>query len=170
MTKMPIVDDNDQIIDYKDRSELDYDKDIYRSTALWVYDSNDRVLLAQRKFTKERQPGKWGPSVAGTVEGEETYDDNAVKEAQEEIGLEGVALEKLRKVRKVRTDDEVRQFTQWYAVKVDEPVSYFIPQHDEVETIEWIARSELVADFAQNPDKYISSMQVCIDILDEVGK
>ncbi len=33
-------------------------------------------MLAQRKFTKNHNPGTWGPAVTGTVAESETYDSN----------------------------------------------------------------------------------------------
>ena len=49
-----------------------------------------RVLIVERQtaFDKKYDPGKWGPSAAGTVEEGETYQSNIIKELQEEIGLE----------------------------------------------------------------------------------
>lgn len=161
---MPIVDDNDNIIGSKDRAELDYSKDIYRSTALWVYNSRDEVLIAQRKFTKARQPGKWGPSAAGTVENNESYDENAHKEAEEELGIKDVVLEPLKKL---RTDDEVHQFTQWYAVEIDQADSYFVPQPDEVEKVSWVGINDLIQDYKNQPSKYVSSMNICLEVLQD---
>ncbi len=162
---IPIVNDIDEIINFKDRNELDYDNDIYRSTAIWVYNSDNEVLIAQRKLTKTRQPGKWGPSAAGTVEENETYDSNAIKELEEEIGVANVTL---RSLDKIRTDDSVHQFTQWYVVKVDQPENFFNPQLEEVEKVLWVSRDELIADYNNNPEKYVNSMHVCIDMLNRV--
>jgi len=88
-----VVDENDQLIGYKERSKIDFKKDIYRIGALWLTDGTGQILIAQRKLTKDKDPGKWGPAAAGTVEKSETYESNAYKEAQEEIGLVGVKFE-----------------------------------------------------------------------------
>ena len=61
-----IVDKEDNIIGYKDRYKLD-PSDIYRVSALWLTNSKEDILLAQRSFDKKHYPGKWGPAVAGTV-------------------------------------------------------------------------------------------------------
>ena len=36
---IPIVDDQDKLIAYKDRKAVDYTKDIFQSSALWVVNS-----------------------------------------------------------------------------------------------------------------------------------
>lgn len=78
--KIPVVNEQDEIIDYKDRSVLD-PRDLCHVTGLWVTDSDGNILLAQRSFKKKHDPGIWGPAVSGTVEEGETYESNIIKEA-----------------------------------------------------------------------------------------
>src|SRR3989338_4963070 len=87
--KIPIVDENDEIIEYKDEKDRK-PEDICRVAGLWVTAPNGDILLAQRAFVKKRSPGVWGPAVAGTVEEGETYEQNIIKEAEEEIGLKNL--------------------------------------------------------------------------------
>ena len=83
---IPIVNEQDEIIEYKDIRNRN-PKEICRVSAIWLVDSDGNILLAQRAFSKKVDPGKWGPSVAGTVEKGETYEENIIKESKEEIGL-----------------------------------------------------------------------------------
>ncbi len=154
---IPIVDDQDKLIAYKDRKAVDYTKDIFQSSALWVVNSNGDILLAQRKLTKSKDPGKWGPAVAGTVEKGEDYETNIYKEAEEEIGLTGYKFEKLAK-EKLSAPYPYPQFVQWFQVTVDKPIDYFTAQLEEVEKIEWVGRNWLMKDVQENPEKYITSM------------
>lgn len=162
MVKIYIVDESDNFIGYKERGDIDYEKDIYRSSALWVVNSKGEVLLAQRKLDRVKDPGKWGPAAAGTVEEGETYDSNIYKEAEEEIGLTGYQFEKLKKIRLYAPR---HQFMQWYKVVVDEPVDYFTPQPEEVEKVEWISYDNLAREVKENPDKYVASMDKALEFL-----
>jgi len=92
--KIIIVDENDNPIGLKERGTLDYDKDIYRVSALWITNSKGQILIARRALTKKQNPGKWGPGVAGTIDEGETYDSNIIKEAKEELGLQNIKPEK----------------------------------------------------------------------------
>lgn len=74
--KIQIVDDQDQFIGLKERNEVDYKSDIYRVSALWLTNSKGQTLLAKRAAVKDKDPGKWGPAVAGTIDEGETYDEN----------------------------------------------------------------------------------------------
>ncbi|MFA6422790.1 MAG: NUDIX domain-containing protein, partial [Candidatus Buchananbacteria bacterium] len=86
MAKIIIVNENDEAIGHKERNELDF-SDIYRVSGLWITNLKGEILLAQRAFTKNHDPGKWGPAAAGTVEEGEDYETNILKEAEEELGL-----------------------------------------------------------------------------------
>ncbi len=107
--RIVIVNDQDEVIAHKERGTLTKD-DIYRVSALWVKNSRGDILLAQRKFTKSHDPGKWGPAVAGTVGEGETYKQNIIKEAEEEIGLRAI---KPIPGPKVRMAGEYNYFDQW---------------------------------------------------------
>jgi len=88
------VDENDNPIGSKHWRIMQYDN-IYRVSALWLTDRTiGEILLAQRKWTKKNDPGKWGAVVYGTIEVGETYDSNIIKEIEEEIGLTGLKLQK----------------------------------------------------------------------------
>src|SRR3989344_4999835 len=87
-----IVNDNDEVIGSKNREKIDPQKDIYRVSALWLTNSMGEILLAQRHRNKPKDPGKWGPAVAGTVQKGESYYDNIVKETKEELGLADISF------------------------------------------------------------------------------
>lgn len=159
--KIQIVDEKDQLIGHKYRNEIDYNKDIYRSTALWLENSQGEFLIAQRKLTKDKDPGKWGPAVAGTVDEGETYESNIYKEAEEEIGLTGVDFQPKTKLRE---NIPRKQFIQVYFTKFDKDLSNFKIQKEEVEQIAWIPKNELIADIKGNPKKYVPAMQMLINI------
>ena len=153
--KIQIVNENDEVIGAKERSELDYLVDIYRFSALWITNSKGQSLIAQRALTKDKDPGKWGPAVAGTIEEGETYDQNIYKEAMEEIGLEGVTFTKSIKV---YSSTPRRAFAQWYITQIDRDLSTLTRQKEEVEALAWIDTEQLKRELVDMPDKYIPSM------------
>jgi len=149
-----VVDESDQIIGLKPRNKIDFKKDIYRISALWLTNSKGEVLMAQRLLSKDNDPGKWGPAAAGTLEEDETYESNIYKEAEEEIGLKGVKFDTGPKVR-----FHVREsFCQWFFGKCDWPEEDFVPQPSEVERVSWVPLEQLETDVNTNPDKYVPSM------------
>ena len=160
MPRIPIVNENDEIISYKERDAVALEE-VYRVSGLWITDSQGRILLAQRAFSKIKDPGKWGSAAAGTVEENETYDSNIRKEAQEELGLKDLDLVKAGKLRE---HTKYNYFSQWYLAVVDKPLEDFFIQKEEVERIRWFDPAELKKDLTENPDNYLKCISQCLDM------
>lgn len=153
-TKIVIVNEKDEIIGHKDRNSLKQN-DIYRVSALWITNSKDEYLLSRRAYTKSHHPGKWGPAVAGTVDEGETYLDNIIKEAEEELGLSGIDF---KEGPKTRTTGEYNHFTQWYISEIDKEISDFQIKKDEVAEIKWFSKEELLEGLKTKRDDFIPSL------------
>lgn len=152
--RIPIVNEQDEIICYKDRKDR-LPNELTRVAALWVGDEDGRVLLAQRAFTKKDSPGLWGPAVAGSVEEGETYESNILKEAQEEIGLTNFNLVLGPKVRRSGTHDYFAQvfFT---IIPKDYPL---IKQDTEVEQIKWFTKEEAFNLMSEKPEIFLKNTE-----------
>ncbi|MEI7688672.1 MAG: NUDIX domain-containing protein [Candidatus Nomurabacteria bacterium] len=147
--KIPIVNEKDEIIGYKERYTIS-DGDIIRATGLWVTDKDGNILLTQRAFTKKHYPGLWGPAVGGTVEEGETYESNIIKEAEEEIGLVGINLNFILKTRFSNS------FSQLYTVVVDHDYP-FVKQDEEVEDMKWFTKNELEKLLEEKPEIFLKN-------------
>ena len=159
---IPIVDKNDKTITYKDRLEIDYSKDIFRTASLWITNSNGDILLAQRKFDKKVDPGKWAEAVGGTVENDDSYFDTIIREAKEELGLSDIDI---RIGPKQYITTPCCYFVQSYMTCIDKPIDEFVFQQEEVEQIAWVPASQLRDELQTSPDKYIEAMPGIISIL-----
>ena len=157
--KIPIVNNNDEIINHKERTEIK-PSDIFRTASLWVENSNGEVLLAQRKLTKKIDPGKWSEAVGGTVEQDDSYIDTILREAEEEIGLFNPKLEDGPKQ---YYSGSYQAFTKWFKTIVNKDFKPKI-QENEVESTKWISKNDLLKDLQNNPDNYIESMGEVVDL------
>lgn len=155
-----IVNENDEIIGYKLRSEVNFNKDYYRIGCLWLTNSKGEILLAQRLSTKDKDPGKWGPSAAGTLEKGETYESNVYKEAEEELGLTGITF---TPITKLKFEEPRKSFLQLFGGTCDWPAEKFTPQPEEVEQVAWVSIDDLIQDVKKNPDKYVPSIKLLLD-------
>lgn len=160
---VPIVNRNDEIIGHKQRAELDYAVDIVRSASLWITNSKGDILLAQRKFDKRTDPGKWAEAVGGTVEGQDSYESTAYREAEEELGISGVTFALGPK--QFVEGPPASYFVQWYYVTLDWPIEKFAPQEEEVEQIAWWSPELLARDMSEHPEKYIDALPGMIGLL-----
>ena len=163
MVKIIIVDERDMPISLKGYEELKYE-DIYRVSALWLTDKvTGDCLITQRTWTKHNDPGKWMAAASGTIEEGESYEQNIVKEIEEEIGLTNLNLKKGPK--EFVDDGKHKFFVQWFTGNVDKNEVQIRIQAEEVETYAWVNKDMLIKDVAQNADKYVPSMQNALLIL-----
>ncbi len=139
MVKIPVVNEEDEIISTKYREELTSD-DINRDTGLFIVNERNEILLAQRASVKRIHPNLWTVAVAGTVEDGESYESNVVKEAEEEIGLSNIKPFFLYKY--LRNSGTYKRFTSAFVVNVDSNYPFRI-NHKEVSQIRWFTREEL---------------------------
>lgn len=153
--RITIVNDQDEVVGSKPYTSVEQN-DIYRATGLWVTNSAGDILLAQRSFKKKHDPGKWGPAAAGTVDEGESYEENIIKEAEEELGLTGV---RIAKGPKVRITGEHNYFAQWFTAVVDKSATDFKFQELEIEQIKWFKRDELLQEINKQPDDFLKSME-----------
>lgn len=160
--KIPVVNEKDEIIGYKDRKDRNT-QDITRVAGLWVKDKENNILLAQRALHKDHDPGLWGPAVAGTVEEGETYESNIIKEAEEEIGLVGFKPIPWKKSLKSTSH---KYFSQRFVTVVDHDYP-FVKQDDEVEALKWFSKTELLSLLKENPEIFLASFPSYVDEINE---
>lgn len=154
MSKIIIVDKQDNIVGSKERLEVTHD-DLYRVTGLWITNSDGEILLAQRAFTKSHSPGCWATAVSGTVEEGETYEENIYKEAEEELGIK---VQKFTKGPLTRSEGPWQHFTQWFFLKTDKKAEDFVIDKKEVEQVKWFKKDDLLKQIEENPEKFIRSL------------
>jgi len=156
--RIPIVNEQDEIIEYKEREDVKSPGEIIRATGLWITDKDGNILIAKRAYIKKHEPGLWGPAVSGTVEEGETYDSNVVKEAEEEVGLTGITFTKGPKLRFSNC------FGHWFSAVVDRDYN-FVKQDEEVEDIKWVSESELNKLLEESPELFIKGFKKNIETL-----
>lgn len=153
--KIIVVDQNDQPIGLKNREDLTLN-DIYRVSALWITNSKKEILLAKRHPSKKHHPNLWGPAVAGTVDEGENYEDNIIKEAEEELGLKNITL---TPGPKSKSQDQYQRFTQWYTLTIDQPAEDFVLEENEVSEVKWFSPLELKTKLKNNPEKFLPNLK-----------
>src|SRR3990167_156537 len=99
MSKTLIVNAQDEVIGAADRDNFP-ETGIQRVSGLWIENRSGEVLLSQRSYKKKFGPGRWSIAVAGTVEEDETYLSNIIKETEEEIGIK-IQAEQLTEEKKL---------------------------------------------------------------------
>ena len=86
MEIVDIIDEFDNVVGSAERYDSYRKKLRSRVSHVFVFNSDNQVLLQKRSRFKTR-PLHWHTSVNGTVQSGENYEDAAVREMEEEIGV-----------------------------------------------------------------------------------
>jgi isopentenyl-diphosphate delta-isomerase type 1 len=145
-----IVDERDEVIGRKPRSEVHARGLRHRAVHVLVFNSRGEVFLQKRSMKKDRQPGVWDSSCSGHVDSGEVYDQTAVRELREEIGLRlDAAPQKLFKIDACEETDA--EFVWVYRCESEGP---FQLHPDEIETGDWFATERVTQWMAEKPQDF----------------
>lgn len=137
---LDIVDEHDRVVGRAPRGEV-YARGLrHRCAFVLVRDAEDRVFVHRRTADKLVYPSLHDMFVGGVVGAGESYDDAALREAEEELGVTG--LPRPEHLFKFLYDDGAGH-TWWsavYQVRCDLPVR---PQAEEVAWYGFLSEGEV---------------------------
>lgn len=87
-----IVDENNQPVGTAPRRKMRAERLIHRATYILVFDSRGRLLVQKRTADKDLYPGFYDVAAGGVVLAGESYEECALREAAEELGIKNTAL------------------------------------------------------------------------------
>lgn len=120
----------------------------HRIIVVAIVNENNQILMQQRSFTKDTNPGKWDISVAGHVSAGQTPLEASVREINEEVGIsiEDKDLKYIltyKKESNVREDYKDKQIFDCYIAKVKEiNMNNIILQESEVADAKIVTKEE----------------------------
>ena len=82
-----IVDENDNVVGEATREDIHAKGLLHREVHVWLYNKNGEVFFQMRARDKDTFPGLLDASIGGHVEIGDLYEKTAIKEAEEETGL-----------------------------------------------------------------------------------
>jgi isopentenyldiphosphate isomerase len=85
--KLPIVNNEDEVIDYFEKAEAYRQNAMLRSVQIFLFNSSGRLYVQKRAAQKKRFPNTYCASTAGHVDSGETYEQAAARELEEELGI-----------------------------------------------------------------------------------
>ena len=85
--RFPVVDEEDRILGDAPRGEVHGNNLRHRAVHILIFNTLGELFLQKRSRWKDRHPQLWDSSAAGHVEAGEEYDETAVRELEEELGI-----------------------------------------------------------------------------------
>ncbi len=133
-----ILDESGKIIRQVTRKELREKALLNRVARIIVFNSEGKILAQKRSMKKDIYPGMWDIGVAGTLETGESYEETAVRELKEELGIKTNELECIFNA-KLRSGKANANY-QVYRIVFDGRIS---KQDDEIDEIKFLNENEL---------------------------
>ncbi|MEP5351964.1 MAG: 16S rRNA (adenine(1518)-N(6)/adenine(1519)-N(6))-dimethyltransferase RsmA [Luteolibacter sp.] len=123
-----VVDENDVPTGTATRREVHEKGLIHRAIHVFVFNKKGDLYLQKRSVLKDMNPGVWDSSVSGHLDAGEDYLTAAVREVEEEMGIQGKTPEDLEHVLSVKPTadsgwEHVRLFTTEYKGGISFPAS-----------------------------------------------
>ena len=157
-----VVNERDEVIGQNTRREVHARGLWHRAVHVLVFNARGEVFLQKRSMKKDRQPGVWDSSCSGHVDSGEIYDETAVRELGEELGLKITSqttatassqpLQKLFKIDACAETDA--EFVWIYRCKSEGP---FQLHPDEIETGGWFAATAVSKWIAEKPEEFATA-------------
>lgn len=134
---------------------------IHRIVRISILDEKGRMLMQKRSDQKELYPGRWDNSAAGHVDVGETYEQAALRELYEELGLQGVALQPMGDYYVDVTAGwrKMRRFTRSYKIVLKDPLPAFSLPPEEVSDVRWMKISEIKELITNHPDQVTDGIE-----------
>jgi isopentenyl-diphosphate delta-isomerase type 1 len=148
-----IVDDLDQIIGRESRSEVHRRGLKHRAVHVLLFNSRGELFLQKRSQKKDTFPGAWDSSASGHLCCGEDYDQCALRELEEEIGLKPEnAPERLFKIDACA---ETGQEHVWvYRCVSDRPLTLNL---EEIERGDWFTPAGISKWISEKPNEFASA-------------
>jgi isopentenyl-diphosphate Delta-isomerase len=146
---LEIVDFDDKVIGTATRGEIHRRGFFHRAVHIFVCNPVGRVYIQRRSDSKDRHPGKLDSSAAGHVDPGETYEQTAIRELEEELGIRAEVKEVLRVPASERTDNE--HVVLFQVMTESEPA----PNAEEIQWGEFMSRERVTQLVEETPEDFV---------------
>jgi isopentenyldiphosphate isomerase len=133
-----IVDARNDVVGAAPRWEMRAHRLIHRSTYILVFNPEGALYVQKRTMTKDVFPGYYDPATGGVVLAGESYEESAMRELEEEMGIRDVRLTRLSDF--YFADEQTQVWGGAFSCVYDGPLSL---QAEEVESVSLMTMDEI---------------------------
>lgn len=147
-----VVDEYDQVVGQRPRSEVHRLKLSHRAVHVLVFNGRSQLFLQKRSMLKDCFPGTWDSSASGHLDRGESYDACAVRELHEELGME-LSTPPVRLFYVAACPETGFEFVWVYRCESEGP---FRLQPEEIDRGEWFDAGVITAWIDRRPEDFAS--------------
>ena len=127
-------------------------------TNIWVINSKGEILCTHRSSINEGNPNKWQSYVGGHVKHGDIFEETAIRELDEELGLTP-NNGKLKSIKEEK-DEYWKHITTMFAFFWDGKVDNVNSKDGEIDGAKWMSLEEYVTDMNNNKEKWCNNIDV----------
>lgn len=151
--QVTLVDETGKIIGSTERTAMAPD-DRCMAATIWLTNHKNDILIAKRSGRVLSYPNLWSAAAEGIVTFGDTAEETAVREVSEELGIEGIQLEKVPGVI-LHDASRGKRYKVCFRGIVDQPIESLKLQPEEVAEVKVVTPDALVEDWQTYPEKYV---------------
>ncbi len=137
---LDIVDEHDKVVGKAPRDQIHQENHWHRSAHIVLFNSQGQVFVQLRSKNKDNSAGLWDTSAAGHVNSGESYEQCAVRELFEELGVQ-ISADQLAHTGSLRPQAQNGfEFTRIYIVHSDQSLTL---QQEEIDDGRWASAAEV---------------------------
>ncbi len=149
-----VVNERDEVVGRERRSEVHRLGLKHRSVHVLIFNQRGELFLQKRSMKKDNFPGTWDSSASGHLAPGESYDDAALRETEEELGVR-LRPPPTRLFNLAACPETGQEFVWVYRAAHEGP---FKLHPDEIETGAWFAPERITAWLAAKPQEFSPSV------------
>lgn len=151
-----VVDADDHVIGTATRADVHARNHLHRAIHVFLRNKRGDILLQQRSMEKDVHPGDWDSSVSGHLNAGESYEQAAVREIHEEMG---VTCDRLVEVARILPSEN----TGWEHVRLYTGIAIGNLRFpcSEIQAAQWFPVSEIDAWVTACPSDFATGFLEC---------
>lgn len=144
MEILDVIDENDKVIGKMAHADINKKLLSHRIVHILIFDKKGNMLLQKRSAKKSFCPLHWSTAVGGHVQSGENYEEAALRECEEELGVK-VPIKFMFKTRY----EDLRGFFMILGIFKAVYEGEFKLNEDEVESVNYFSRKQLESMLAE---------------------
>ena len=166
MEEVVLVDQNNNVIGYMEKMEAHEKGLLHRAFSIFIFNSNNELLLQQRAISKYHSGGLWTNTCCSHPRKQEKFIDAAKRRLIEEMGMSANLEKAFSFTYKAHLDHNlIEHELDWVFIGKSDVLP--VINKDEVESYKYINFQDLIKDVDDNPDIYTEWLKICLNKVSE---
>ncbi|NQV08327.1 isopentenyl-diphosphate Delta-isomerase [Candidatus Woesearchaeota archaeon] len=161
MVKVILVDKNNNEIGEEEKIKAHKEGKLHRAFSIFVFNSNDELLIQQRAKSKYHSECLWSNTVCSHPKPEETYNQAVHRRLKEEMGFDCELKKAFCFIYNTGFHNGLIE-NEYDCVFVGKSDKTPTPDPKEIMDYKWISLKELKKDIAKNPDNYSVWLKIAL--------